>query len=125
MIAQGIRLDSPTKSLQVKLGGAGTIPITVSYYDIPNRTKEDNQPLRGATNLTTTSGTTYVTAVSAPQQGTVRVIDYINIHDSDAGSETVTVAIDDNGTPSIQVVMTLATTESMVWTPESGWNVVT
>lgn len=125
MIAKGIRLDSTTKSLQVKLGAAGAIPVTVSYYDIPNVTKDDNQPLRGATSITATNGTTYVTAVSPPAAGTVRMIDYINVHNSDAGSETVTIAIDDNGTPTIQVVITLATTESLVWTPESSWQVVT
>lgn len=126
MIPYGIVLDSTTKSLVVKLGAAGTIPVTVNYYDIPAQEKNDFQPLRGGCSLTTTSGTTYVTACEAPRiAGTVRVINYICVHDSDAGSETVTVAIDDNGTQYIQVVMTLATTESLVWTPESSWQVTT
>lgn len=125
MIPNGMVLDKSTRSLQLKLGAAGAIPVTVDYYDVTPQTKTDTQPLKGASYFATTNGTTYVTICPAPAQGTVRVITYICVHDSDAGSETFTLVKDDNGTPQIQVVMTLATTESAVWTPQSGWNVVT
>lgn len=125
MIPKGIILDSTGRKLQVKLGAAGAIPVTVHYYDITNQTKTDNQPLRGACYFATTNGTNAVDICPAPPQGVVRVINYICVHNSDAGSETVTIQIDDSSTPYIQVVMTLSTTESLVWTPESGWNVET
>jgi len=125
MIPSGMVFDKSTRSLMVKLGAAGTIPVTVDYYDVISQVKTDMQPLKGASYFSTTNGTNYVTACPAPPQGIVRVITYICIHNSDAGSETVTVAKDESGTPQIQVAITLATTESAVWTPDSGWNVVT
>jgi len=75
--------------------------------------------------LSTTAGTTYVEICPAPPAGVTREIHFICIHNSDAGAETVTVSVDDSGTPHIQVVMATATTESLVWTPESGWQLTT
>ena len=125
MIPKGLVLDTNSRKLEALLAAAGTIPVTVNYIDIIPQTKSYFSLYRPATKFTNTNGTTPVTICEAPAQGVVRVINYICVHDSDAGSETVTIQIDDNGTDYIQVVMTLATTESLVWTPESGWNVET
>lgn len=125
MIAPGIILDSPNRKLQVVLAAAGAIQCTVCYYDLPQQTKTDFSLYRGATQFTTTDGTTETDICPAPPQGVIRIINYICVYNSDAGPETVTILIDDNGTNRIQVQMTLATTESLVWTPESGWKVTT
>lgn len=125
MIPSGIILDETTRKLQVKLDAAGTIPVTVNYYDIPQGTKTDFSLYRGAVQFTTTAGVTDTDICPAPSQGKIRVINYISVYNSDGGSENVSIMIDDNGTNRIQVVVTLATTESLVWTPESGWKIVT
>ena len=125
MIPKGIALDLNTRKLQVVLAAAGTIPVTVCFIDIPQREKTDTSAYRPATQFATTNGTNAVDICDAPAQGTVRVIHYICVHDSDAGAETVTIKINDNSTDRIQVIMALATTESMIWTPESGWNITT
>ena len=125
MEPKGIVLDRTTRKLIVFLAAAGAIPVTVNYYDILRQDKMDMSIYRPGCELENTNGTNEVEICPAPDAGVTRVINYICVHDSDAGSETVTIAIDDSGTNHTQVVMTLATTESMVWTPESGWKVVT
>lgn len=125
MIPKGIVLDSASRKLEAVLAAAGTIPVTVNYIDIIPQSKNDFSLYKPATKFTNTDGTTAVTICEAPSQGVVRVINYINVYNSDAGSETVNIQIDDNGTDYRQVQITLATTEAAVWTPESGWNIET
>jgi len=125
MIAPGLILDTPTRKLQVVLAAAGAIQCSVGYYDLTQDTKADSSLYRGACQFTTTNGTNEVDICPAPPQGVIRLINYICVYNSDAGAETVTIMVDDNTSNRIQVQMTLATTESMVWTPESGWNVIT
>lgn len=128
MLPTGIILDSDTKKLQFYLAGAisSTNPtVTVNYYDIPQQTKTDNQPLRGATRFTVLDGVTETDVCPAPNQGVVRVINYINIYNADSASVDCFVVIDDNGTNRIQIKVTLATTESALWVPNSGWQVLT
>ena len=124
-----IRLNNTDKKLQAFLSGAAatTNPtVSVGYYDVPNREKPDNSEYRGSAQYTVLSGTTATDVCAAPTvAGTVRNIDYINIYNADSASVDVFVVIDDNGTNRIQVKITLATTESAVWTPESGWKIVT
>jgi len=124
-----IPLDTTTRKLQAFLSGAASTTnpkVTVSFYDVPRQAKTDNSEYLRSPQFTTLAGATETDICAAPSvQGTVRNIEYINIYNADTASVTVTVCIDDNGTNHIQVVMTLATTESAVWTPESGWNVVT
>ena len=124
-----IRLNNTDKKLQAFLSGAAatTNPtVSVGYYDVPNREKPDNSEYRGSAQYTVLSGTTETDVCAAPTvQGTVRNIDYINIYNADSAGVTVTVCIDDNGTNQIQVSITLASTESAVWTPTASWHVVT
>ena len=123
-----IPLDTTTRKLQAFLSGAisTTNPtVTVSFYDVPQGTKSENSDYRRAPQFTVLNGGTETDVCAAPAQGVVRHIEYINIYNADTASVTVTVCIDDNTTNRIQVVMTLATTESAVWTHESGWNIVT
>lgn len=128
MIASGLILDLNTRKLQAFMSGAAatTNPtVTVNYYDLPNQSKEDNSLYRGAAQYTVLAGTTETDICPAPAQGVIRLVNYICIYNADSASVTVTVCVDDDGTNRIQVVMTLATTESAVWTPDSGWQVVT
>lgn len=125
MIPKGIVLDSTTKKLEVTLAAAGALPVTVNYIDITGQTKPDYSAYKPATKLSTTNGTNAVTICESPAQGVVRVINYICIYDADAGAETVNIILDDNGTDYQQAQISLAATESAVWTPESSWQVVT
>lgn len=124
-----IPLDTTTRKLQAFLSGAASTTnpkVTVSFYDVPRQEKTDNAEYLRSPQFTTLAGVTETDICDAPKvQGTVRNIEYINIYNADTASVTVTVCVDDGGTNHIQVQMTLATTESAVWTPESGWNVVT
>ena len=123
-----IPLDTTTRKLQAFLSGAAatTNPtVTVGFYDVSSQTKVDTSEYKRAAQFTVLAGATETDVCAAPAQGTVRNIEYINIYNADTLSVTVTVCIDDNGTNRIQVVMALLTTESAVWTPTSGWQVVT
>ena len=115
-----------TRKLQAKLASAVTTPVaSVAFYDVPSMSKQDYSDYQRSMKFIALNGTSDVDICDAPSQGTIRNIDYVNIYNADAGSVTVTVMVDDNGTDRIQVQMTLATTESAVWTPTSGWKVVT
>ena len=126
---RALRLDLTTRKLQAFLGGAAatTNPtVSVSYTDYPNRTKDDFSRYLGAMQFTVLSGVTETDVCAAPLAvGMVREIDYISIYNADTAGVVVTICIDDNGTNRIQSVIALATTETLVWTPESGWNIVT
>ena len=124
-----IPLDTTTRKLQAFLAGAiaTTNPtVTVSFYDVPRQAKTDSSEYLRSIQFTVLAGVTETEVCAAPSvQGTVRNIEYINIYNADSASVDVFVVIDDNGTNRVQVKITLATTESAVWTPESGWKVVT
>jgi hypothetical protein len=125
-----IRLHHTDKILQAFLAGAAatTNPtVTVGFYDVPNKEKPDNSEYRGSVQYTVLAGTTETEICAAPAiAGTVRNIDYISIYNTDTAPVTVTVCIDDAGTNRIQAQMTLASTESGIWSSNSGdWQVVT
>jgi hypothetical protein len=124
-----IPLDLTTRKLQAFLGGAAatTNPtVTVSYYDVPKGLqKSDYSDYPRTPVFTVLAGVTETDICSAPNAGVTRHIDYINIYNTDSASVDCFVVVDDNGTNRIQVKITLATTESAVWTPASGWKIVT
>jgi hypothetical protein len=123
MIPGAIKLDSENRSLEALLDAAGTdVIFTVGFRDeigggvIP----------RGSTKITPSSGTGAVTICSAPsKEGITREIDFISAYNGNAATRVVTIQIDDNATDRIHAVISLATTESAVWTPASGWQIVT
>jgi hypothetical protein len=119
---------SSSQSLQASLASAVTtnpVSFSVSYYDVPGQTKPDFSEYRGATENTTISGTTAVTILDAPSQGTQRDVDQIVVYNADTVATTVTVIVDESGTDYPQRKATLNSEDSLVWTPESGWNTVT
>lgn len=124
-----IPLDLTTRKLQAFLAGAAatTNPtVTVAYYDVPKgQPKGDYSDYPRTPVFTVLSGATETDICSAPNAGVTRHIDYINIYNTDSASVDVFVVVDDNGTNRTQVKITLATTESAVWTPASSWQVVT
>lgn len=124
-----IPLDTTTRKLQAFLAGAvsTTNPVvTVVFYDVPRGSKTDSSEYLKSIQFTNLNGVTETDVCAAPSvQGTVRNIQYINIYNADTASVDVFVVIDDNGTNRIQVKVTLATTESAVWTPTGGWQVIT
>lgn len=128
MIPNGIVLDATTRKLQAYLAGAAatTNPtVTVQYYDIPNQTKTDNSLVKVAPQYTVLAGTTETDVCSAPAQGVVRVVNFINIYNTDSAGVDCFVVVDDNGTNRILAKITLATTETATWTPTGGWQVIT
>jgi hypothetical protein len=124
-----IPLDTDTRKLQAFLSGAAatTSPtVTVVFYDVPNQSKMDFSEFRRAPQFTVLAGATETDICAAPAAGVVRMIEYINIYNTDSASVDVFVVVDDNGTNRIQAKLTLATTETAIWTAASGkWNIST
>lgn len=121
----GIPLDRETKSLIVELTGAGAIPFYSGYVDLIGQTKTDFSAYRPAANDGDTNGTSEVTLVAAPNQGTVRIVNFLSIHNDSGGDLTVIVSIDKSGTNIPLVELTIADTESLSWTPSVGWKIIT
>ncbi len=123
-----IPLDLTTRKLQAWLAGAPatTNPtVTVGFYDVTDQEKVGFGEYKRAPQFTLLAGATETDICAAPAQGTVRNIEYICIYNTDTAGVELFIAVDDAGTNRIQVKITLATTESAVWTPTSGWKVVT
>lgn len=124
-----IPLDTTTRKLQAYLSGAPSTTnptVTVVFYDVPRQAKTDNAEYLRSSQFTELAGVTETDICAAPVvQGTVRNIQYINIYNADTATVDCFVAVDDGGTNRIQVKVTLATTESAVWTPTGGWQVIT
>lgn len=119
---------SSSQSLQASLVSAVTtnpVSITVSYYDVQSQSKPDFSEYRGATENTTVSGTTAVTILDAPNQGTQRNVDQVVVYNDDTAAATFVFILDESGTDYKQNNITLAATESAVWTPDSSWQVIT
>jgi hypothetical protein len=124
-----IPLDSDTRKLQAFLSGAAatTNPtVTVSFYDVPQRSKEDFSEYRRSAQFTVLAGTTETDICAAPNQGTVRNVEIINIYNADTATVTVTICVDDNGTNRILAQIDLLTTETALWNSQSGdWQLIT
>ena len=120
-----IRLDKTTTKLEGVLNDTGAdVIFTVSWFE-STQESADNQPTRGATTITASNGTTDVTIAAAPLINVTKNIDYICVYNGNAATRIVTIQIDDGGTNRIQVAISLATTESAVWTPGAGWTITT
>ena len=123
-----IRLDATTRKLQAYLAGAAatTNPtVTVGFYDNTRIAKADFSEYVGTMQYTVLAGATETDVCDAPAAGTTRNIDYICVYNTDTASVDVFIVVDDAGTNRIQAKITLATTESAIWTPQSSWKIVT
>jgi len=77
---------------------------------------------RGVPTLTTISSATTTSICATPASGVIRDVDYVNIYNTYAGSQTFTVQITSgSGGPFVLVYATLAQNESLNYTHGSGW----
>lgn len=119
-----LRLDTPTRKLEALLDNTGTeVIFTVSFK---KKTNKEIQSELGRTTITPSNGTNVVQICEAPNQSEVIEIDLINVYNGNAATRVFTIQIDDNATDRILAAISLATTESACWTPDSGeWKVST
>jgi hypothetical protein len=112
-----IRLpNTGTYSLELITAQNGAQSV-VSYSDATSSAYTGGTQVASITSATTT------TICSTPAASTVRDVDQINIKNTFAGSHTVTVQIDANGTNYPLIVAALLTDESLNYTHGSGWQV--
>lgn len=115
-------LSATTDILQAKLAGAiatNQVRMVASWRDItttaftPGRT------------VILTNGATAVAAVGAPAASAQRVIDFINFYNADTAPVTLTVQLDDSGTPYVLWVGSLGVGESLQYVDGIGWQRLT
>lgn len=106
--------NTGTYSLELATAQNG-VDVVVCYSDATS-----SNYTGGIQNTAVTSATT-TKICDTPAASTVRDIDYVNIKNTYAGSHTVTVQIDANGTNVPLVTATLAANESLNYTHGSGW----
>lgn len=119
-----IRLSGTRQTLQILLAGAvaTTEPdVVCCFTDKPPLQPQKFLP---GTRDTTTSGATAVDVCQAPENNTVREIDFLSLRNNDTASVTVTVRLNNNGTTRKIVVVTLLTLEQLLFTADSGWIVL-
>lgn len=110
-----IRLpNTGTYSLELITAQNGAQSV-VSYSDATSSAYTGGTQVASITSATTT------TICSTPAASTVRDVDQINIKNTFAGSHTVTVQVDANGTNYPLIVAALLTDESLNYTHGSGW----
>lgn len=114
-------LDATTKSLEIKLSGAvatNQLPCNCEWVDV---TTTAFTP--GHTDVAT-NGATAVTLCAAPSSSTQRVIKHINVYNKDTAAVTVTVQYNNNSTLRELLVMALAVGQTLTWSPEGGWQIL-
>lgn len=111
-----IILDTTTKSLEFKLGGAVTtnhLPFTASYVDI----SQSDFSLTGvASSDGQDNAGTAVTMVAAPAASTSRQIKFLSIPNLDTVVAVVTIQLNDNGTKRVIWTGTLAVGDNLIYT---------
>lgn len=121
-----IYLDRPLRKCEIVLAGAVTTnqwDITAHFFDqIPQSTTTLQ---RGGVQKSNSNNTTDVSIVDAVgQQGIVRNIRLITMHNKDTASSTITVKIDDSGSETILIKQTIAAGESLVYEDGRGFEVL-
>jgi len=89
--------------------------VVVNYSD------ESATGYSGSTQATSITSATTTTICATPAAATVRDLDNINIKNTYAGSHTMTVQIDANGTNYPLIAVALLENESLNYTHGSGW----
>lgn len=115
-----IVLSATTDNVQVVLGGTVTtnqLRCVSSWRDITTTAYTAGRT------VTNTNDTTDVNAVEAPGASTQRVVDLINVYNSDTVSAVVTVKFDANGTEYVLWSGTLAVGQTLTYTDDAGWSV--
>lgn len=115
-------LDTTSKTIEVVLGGTITtnqLEITADWVDTTN----GSTFAPGGTSLLTNGGTA-VTAVASPAASTQRQVKALTIYNADTVNQTVTVRMFDGTNRRRHVVQSLAPGQSLVFTPEGGWSIL-
>lgn len=122
-----ISLDTTNRKLQAFLSGAAatTNPtVSVFFHDLLRQTKDDQSEYPRAPQFTVLAGTTETDVCAAPEQGTTRHIDGVQVFNADTAAVTVTVCIDDSGTNRILVKRQLQVGQTLFYENGYGWDVV-
>ena len=113
-----IRLDTVTRSLQIKLDNAPVVnqlQVVVCYSD------KSSAVYSGASQLGLTSGTTLINICSPPATGIIREIDTVSVYNNDTSAAIVSILYNDNGTTYQMVKSTIKAGESLQFTHKNGW----
>ena len=114
----------PTDKITVELANAVTtleLSCVASYQDITSA----GMTLPQLSNQTLTTGTTPINLVVAPSASTTRQVVHINIFNADSSPRTVTVSLDVSGTPYVLITAFLQPDDTLQWSRESGWAILT
>jgi len=112
-------LTQTTDLIEIVLGGSVTtnqLKVTASWRDITTTAYTPGRT------VSTTNNTTDVTIIGSPAASTQRVVDLINVYNSDTVSATVTVKYSDNGTEYILWRGVLTSSQTLTYTDADGWS---
>jgi hypothetical protein len=115
-------LAATTQTLEIDLAGAITsnnLPVSVEFTDITASAFTPGHQDAAS------NGTTAVTILAAPAGSTYRVVKHINVYNKDTVSATVTIQFNNNATLRELIVIALSSGQSLTWSPEAGWQVLT
>lgn len=115
-------LDSTNNYIQTFLGGAVATNELAEVADWVDITSSGFTP---GHSQQFSSGAVVVNLVVGPAAGTIRVIKLLNFHNRDTAAATITVRCYYAGILMNLVVVTLQPADTLQWTPETGWQVLT
>lgn len=124
-----IYLDTSTKSLQVVCAtnvSTTQADVVVHYFDVPKREKKDFSHYLGASFVTTTSNSTHITALPAPQANVTRCIEALSVYNADVSTAPLRflVKIDDATVKKTLINQALITTETLAYNHGAGWQIL-
>jgi hypothetical protein len=114
-------LDDTSSTIQVLLAAAVTtnqLPVSSWYAD------HGASSFTPGANVTTTNGTTAVTAVAAPGASTQRQIKNITIFNRDTVDATVTVRYNDGTNTFNMISVTLHPNDTLNFVDKMGWKII-
>lgn len=116
-------LDQTSRTLEAFLDNTGTdVIFTVDYIQQKDKATDTGREFQ---QITASNGTNVVTVLSAPPENVTSKVTKFNAYNGNSATRIITVQIDTATANTILNVISLATTESAVWTPTAGWQVVT
>lgn len=122
-----MNIDNMTTIYAVMASATGTTqPVaTVFFHDVPHDTKEGFEEYPGGRQITALNSTTEVTILSSPAKTAItRQVDGLAILNRSTDTEIITVGTYDGTTRSPMVVKQLQPNQSIVFTPDGGWQIV-
>ncbi len=111
-------LDATTKTVEIILAAAvatNQLPATSAFVD------KAGSSLTPGSSDTQSNGVTAVAIVTAPAVNAQRVVRDISILNADTVAATVTVRLNDNGTFRTLAKVTMAPSDTLYYSQETGW----